>query len=220
MPANTLPAIEEAPSSARLDFRQELCQATGCFAVPSFVDAKQGIRTPYYIEGGLEWLAHEPFHIRHGFVGLPDGTMDQWLADGYAVRIYITRTNGPSTPLFGLDEARLVEADSAIIANDGSCGPVLNTANPTGTCVAWVFEFPEGLEPGWYDIAVEWVAPCAAWFETDVCDVPTQPVGLSFVGGSVSLYSEDFLQHSFGLSIPFWPFDPWADAQPLPDPGP
>jgi hypothetical protein len=219
LPPTTLPSIEESPLSVRLDFGQEICPATGCFAVPSFVDPERGIRTPYYLEGGLEWLAQEPFHVRHGFTGLPDEGTDDLLADGYAVRLYVTRTNGPFIPGFGLDEPRLVEATSTLAGRDESCGPTLRDSSPNDSCVAWVFQFPEGLEAGWYDLVVEWVAPCAAWFETDVCDLPTTPIGLSFAGGSIIFYSEEFTTGSFG-SMGNWPFDPWANAQPLPVPSP
>lgn len=98
-----------------------------------------------------------------------------------------------------------------------SCGASLGSFGDHETCVAWVFEFPTGLQPGWYDMVVEWVAPCAAWFETDVCPFPSRPTGLVLVGGTVGFLSEEYTVDFAGGEA--WPFDPWVFAEPLPDSG-
>jgi hypothetical protein len=211
----SLETIAGEPVGTRLDFRQETCDGGACLPVPSFVDLDRALRTRHDLGVGTKWLAYEPFHIRHGFLDMPDGDLDNWLAAGYSVRLFVTKIAGPGD---GTDQALLYSAGSTVASQDSSCGPSLDPFGEHENCVAWVFEFPAGLQPGWYELVVEWVAPCSSWFETDVCPSPSRPTGLVLVGGIIGFLSEGYTQ---GILVgnDTWPFDPWAFSEPLPDSG-
>jgi hypothetical protein len=189
------------------------CLGDGCFRAPAFVRDDPPSKTKYDLDGGTIWLADVPFHIRHGFEGQAFENMALALASGHSVHAFITKVLGPEDDRYETGVAYRVDATSVLEATDDSCGPTLYPSGDPHDCSQWVIEFPSGLPAGAYEFGVEWTAPCASWFETDVCPSAGKPIGLHFVGGIVSFFAEDYAR--FADSRLEWPFEPWSRSEPL-----
>ena len=133
---------------------------------------------------------------------------------GYDVRLFLNKVNGPEGE-GDLDTWYRLPADGVVTTTEPRCGPD-PSVEPGGPCQEWVFDFPDGLEAGTYQVWVEWVAPCAVWFEADVCDSPARPVSFLAVGSEIGVLGEGYRKSH--TASPEWPFDPWTEAQPLPMP--
>jgi hypothetical protein len=220
LPLSTLPSLEAYPSTPRLDFWQEYCSGGACSRWPMAVDESAGLRIrTFNPRRGTDLLADTPFHVRHGFVGLATADASQLLRDGYSVRLYVRLEERADITGFDVGSVYLYEADYVVMADDASCGPTL----PAGSerCLQWVFDFDEGFPAGAFVFAVEWTAPCVAWFESDVCESPARPVSLLAIGGSVDFWdearSERFAVEAVAQRVQ-WPYDPWEFAEPIPEP--
>lgn len=208
--------LEAPPENPRLDFLQEHCPNDVCRRAGSFLDVDRGLRTPFrqtFAVSGGSWLADDPFHIRHGFPNPEGESFAERRARGWIVNVYVTRADGPPTPDFRVGETQLLGAGQGLTEHDEACGP--SDGVDAVECDRWVFDFPDGMPEGRYDFFVEWVAPCETWFQSDVCPSPNRPVSFLAVATSLSFVSEDF---PFPTAEPVgvWPWDPWADAEPIP----
>ncbi len=205
--------LEAAPESHRLDFLQEHCEGGACHRAASFVDGDRRTRlltTPNY--AGTAWLAGSPFHIRHGFPNPAGDSFGERRARGWIVNLYVTRRSGPDTGTFPEGQTQLLRANAELTELSDDCGPA-GSGEPT-TCNRWVFEFPQGMPEGRFDFSVEWVAPCASWFETDVCPAPNRPV--SFFASAISLaFVSESYPYPTSEPVAVWPWDPWDDAETL-----
>ncbi len=134
------------------------------------------------------------------------------------MHLYVKREAGPDEEAFGLGRSYLFFAESILTESTRSCGADYREQSELVDCDRWVIDFPEGLPPGRYDLWVEWEAPCATWFETDVCESPSRPMSFFASGLTMIFYDESFLNRGTSGQVP-WPYDPWSEAEPLPGSG-
>ncbi|MFQ5966561.1 MAG: hypothetical protein ACE5MI_02995 [Acidimicrobiia bacterium] len=153
------------------------------------------------------WLAHEPFHIRQGFVNGEEAPLGSGIPPDFDVEVYVTRRQGP--PLadgpFELDQTYRFTSDYLVRVASDSCGPGFREQTEPLPCDEFVHEFPDGLPPGRYDIWVEWRAPCSAWTAADVCDDPDSSLTLFARAVDFEFFHDDFRPDDAE-----WPFDPWG----------
>jgi hypothetical protein len=118
------------------------------------------------------WVADAAFHIRHGFVNEADAP----LGDEYQVVLFVEREEGPEldSGVFELGQTYRVTADYVMQGTTTKCGPGYWEQTSEQTCEWSVWDFPDGLPGGRYNIWVGWYAPCPAWQEfgpSDTCPV-------------------------------------------------
>jgi hypothetical protein len=196
-----LPLLDEAPSTARLDFLHDFCPpgTANCFQPR---EAK--MVHPELPQDSVLWLAYKPFHIRHGFIHTDQAV------PGADLKVFVTRVKGPDlgTDDFDLGTTYLFTSDHVIREDSNRCGPGYATQTRLETCDRFVHEFHEGLPPGQYDFWVEWQAPCRDWISANLCPQPHVVISLFASSVSMSFYNDDYApadEGYFGL----WTSDPW-----------
>jgi hypothetical protein len=197
---------DSLPDSERLDFLFEFCDSTGCVRDAAFINAE------HTLSNGV-WPAYRPFHIRHGFVNQSDEPLTFF--EGYDLRVYITRLDGPELPartLFQLDTHYQFLSDYLVREMSGACGPSVALQEEILPCDRFVHEFPEGLPPGRYAFWVEWIAPCSTWPIADMCTREFQPISLF-----ASTVDSPFIDETWdeGNLVPYDPWDAF-DTAPIP----
>jgi hypothetical protein len=218
-----LPLLDVPPNSIRLDFWQPFCIGETCSRAPTWVDESEAIRTrrfnwnPDFDPIYALFTADTPFHVRNGFVGLPDLPPSELLSEGYATRLYLVLDRFEAAGgAFNVGLGYQFEADALLRVGE-ACGPELYAGSEP--CLLWLFDFPAGLPAGEYTAFLEWTAPCGAWFEADVCDSPSSPLSLLYSAGRLVMVSEDYVEAAPNNGFPIqWPFDPWLYSEPLLEP--
>ncbi len=169
----TLCKVNELQASIYLNFLSEVCfDEEHCFRDAVFTDPSEPD------EGSGEWVAGQPFHVRHGFIN--DGA--EPLGDGFDLVLYVFPMDQPSEQ----DDAELgptsrYVSDYVLRGTSDQCSPTYRTQTGPETCEWFVHDFPDGLPEGRFALWAVWEAPCSAWVElgfTDSCDDPSEVVSL------------------------------------------
>lgn len=200
--------IRSIPTTPRLDFLLEKC--VNCQRDAVMVN-EEGTRAT-----GI-WLAHEPFHIRHGFENHDEAPLvDRLRRPEYDLRLYLVRTAGPvlSGDAFPLDVPLLFRPDYLVRTSTDRCGPGYRNLEGPVPCDQFVHDFPDGLPPGRYEFFLEWYAPCRTWVVPDACGSPGSPITLFFSSTNMPWYSAEFTADDDpgGAGNSAWPFDPWESG--------
>ena len=162
-----LGVVKELPATSYLNFLSEvcfdICLRDAVFTDPDSPDEASG-----------EWVAGQPFHVRHGFIN--DGP--EPLGDRFDLVLYVFPMEddrsliGPTTRY---------TSDYVLRGTSDQCGPTYRTQTGPETCEWFVHDFPDGLPEGRHALWAVWEAPCSAWLElgfTDSCGDASEVVSL------------------------------------------
>jgi hypothetical protein len=212
-----LPIAEQPPGTTRLAFLEIGTTTIGCpledAAALAFCVGSTFFLHPTepLIAGSL--LAHEPFHIRHGFPNPGEEPLGSAFPPDFELLVYVTKVAGPPLQdgFFELGTSYRYTPDYLVRVQSERCGPGFVDQTAPMPCDEFVHEFADGLPPGSYHFWVEWRAPCSYWTTSDVCGGDDAPISLFADGAeAVGFYADSFtpIDH-YPDGAGTWPFDPW-----------
>jgi len=204
----------EISDSPRLDFLTGLCDEDGCFRDATVIDPDDDQM------GAGGWAANTPFHVRQGFIN-DTGTP---LGEDFNVIVYAARRDGPDLGdgVFEIGQPYRLDASYLLRGTTSKCGPGYWEQTGTYECEWIVYELPEGLPQGRYDIWAGWYAPCSTWLDlgiVDTCDSPTEVssqfagavnmpfIGIDYTEGQPPPYDADTVFAQAGPITRGWPSD-------------
>ena len=217
-----LPVHESPPATPRLAFLELFCSPIAQNCLPSTFMLHP--EDPLIAQA---WLAHEPFHIRHGFINEEPEPLGSSFPPDFEVQVFVTRRTGPplADGAFEIDRAYRYTPDYLVRTTSERCGPGFLDQSERMACDEFVHEFSDGLPPGTYDFWISWWAPCSAWTSAAVCNEKDPSVPLfAAIATEQPFYHNDYTPADHAAVFPdpeffddAWPFDPWQKPDELTD---